>query len=65
MTEQLARQEDKGYVLEVDVRYPKELHDEHNDLPFMCDKMKIDKVEKLVPNLNEKKKCTTHIQALD
>ena len=27
----------KGYLLEVDVKYPKELHDKHNDLPFMCE----------------------------
>ena len=26
----------KGYLLEVDVRYPTELHDSNNDLPFMC-----------------------------
>ena len=37
----LARCEDKGYVLEVDVSYPKELHDSHNDLPFMCEQMMI------------------------
>ena len=39
---------------EVEVRYPKELHDLHNDLPFMSEKMKINGVEKLVPNLNTK-----------
>ena len=41
----------EGYLLEADVRYPKELHDSHNNIPFMCEKMKINRVEKLVPNL--------------
>ena len=41
----------KGYLLEVDVHYPKELHNSHNDLPFMCERMKINGVEKLIPNL--------------
>ena len=35
---------DKGYLLEVDVSYPEELHDSHNDFPFMCEKMKINGV---------------------
>ena len=30
-----------GYVLGVDVKYPRELHDLHNDLPFMCEKIKV------------------------
>ena len=33
----------------------------HNDLPFMPEKMKINKVEKLVPNLNDKEKYVVHI----
>ena len=45
----------EGYLSEVDVRYPKELDDFHNNLPFMCENMKISGVEKLVPNLNDKK----------
>ena len=37
----LAREDSKGYILEVDVRYSKELHGLHNELPFMCDKMEM------------------------
>ena len=55
---------DRGYLLEVDVKYPKELHDHHNDLPFMCEKTKINGVEKLVPILCDKKKYVIHIKAL-
>ena len=31
----------------------------------MCDKMKINKVEKLVPNLKDRKNYVIHIQVLD
>ena len=55
---------DRGYLLEVNVKDPKELHDHHNDLPFMCEKIKINGVEKLVPNLYNKKKYVIHIKAL-
>ena len=61
----LAKLENKGYLLEADVKYPKELHDFHNDLPFMCKKLKINGVEKLVPYLFDKKKYVIHIRALD
>ena len=53
-----------GYVLEVDVKYPRELHDHHNDLPFMCEKIGVSGVEKLVPNLHDKKKYVIHVKAL-
>ena len=46
---------DKGYILEVDIEYPKNLHDLHSDLPFLPEKMKIDKRSKLVCNLYDKK----------
>ena len=52
---ELATRTNKGYILEVDVSYPKDLHDSHNDLPFMCERMEINGVEKLVPNLRDKK----------
>ena len=45
----------KGYILEVDVKYPKKLHDSHSDLPFLPRRMKIDKYKKLVCNLQNKK----------
>ena len=51
-------------MLEVDVSYPRELHDYHNDLPFMCEKMKVGGVEKLVCNLYYKMKYVIHIKAL-
>ena len=62
---ELPTRTDKGYVLEVDVSYPKELHNPHNDLPFMCERMEINGVEKLVPNLRDKKNYVIHIQALN
>ena len=46
---------DKGYILEVDVKYPKNLHDLHINLPFLLERMKIDKCNKLVCNLYDKK----------
>ena len=39
--DELSKRKDRGYLLEVDVAYPRKLHDYHNDLPFMCGKMKI------------------------
>ena len=62
---ELTAHTEKGYLQEVDVRYPTELHDSHNDLPFMCERMKINGVEKLVPNLRDKKGYVVHIKALD
>ena len=55
---------DKGYIFEVDVKYPRRLHDLHSDLPFLPKRMKIDKCQKLVCNLRNKKKCVVHIRSL-
>ena len=52
----------KGYILEVDVKYPKKLHDLHSDLPFLPKRIKIDKCKKLVCNLENKK--NVHIKSL-
>ena len=60
---------DKGYVLEADVDYPQELHDLHSDMPFLPERMVINKTKKLVCNLHNKKNYVAHInmlkQALD
>ena len=48
------KESDEGYILEVDVQYPRILHELQNDLPFLSERMKIEKVEKLVINLHDK-----------
>ena len=47
--------DNKGYILEVDVKYLKRLHELHSDFPFLPERMKIDKCNKLVCNLFNKK----------
>ena len=54
----------KGYILEVDVKYPKRLHELHSDLPFLSERMEVNKCKKLVCNLFNKKKYVAHINAL-
>ena len=39
---------DKGYFFEVDVDYLKKLFDLHKDLPFLLERKKVNKVEKLI-----------------
>ena len=58
---ELATRTDKGYILEVDVHYPKELYNPYNNLPFICERMEINGVEKLVLNLRDKKSYVIHI----
>ena len=55
---------DEGYFLEVDVQYLEKLHELHNDLPFLPERMKIEKVEKLVANLHDKTEYVIHIRNL-
>ena len=55
---------DKGYILEVDVEYPKNLHKLHSDLPFLPERMKINKCSKLICNVQDKENYVVHISAL-
>ena len=54
----------KGYILEVDVEYPKNVHDLHSDLPFLPEKMIINKCGKLVCNLYDNNNYAVHIRSL-
>ena len=60
----IKKNSDKGYILEVDVDYPSKLHKLHSDMPFLPERMKIDKTQKLVCNLRDKKKYVVHINIL-
>ena len=52
-------------ILEVDLTYPKNLHDLHNDYPFCPESVKCkNEVEKLIPNLRDKKNYVLHYKAL-
>ena len=51
----------KGYILEVDIKYPKKLQDLHSDLPK---RIKVDKCKKLVCDLHNKKEYVVHIESL-
>ena len=53
---------DKGYILEVDVKYSRELHELHNDQLFLPERMKIKTCHKIVCNLYDKKKYIAHIR---
>ena len=51
-------------ILEVDLEYPHHLHDLHNDYPLAPERIKVNKVEKLIPNLNNKKNYVVHRETL-
>ena len=53
-----------GWFLEVDLGYPEELHDYHNSYPLAVEKIGIDNVAKLVPNLRNKKNYVCHYRLL-
>ena len=55
---------DKRYILEVDVEYPEKLRMLHSDLPFLPERMKINKCEKLVCNTRNKENYIIHIVSL-
>ena len=51
-------------TLEVDLEYPKELHDLHNDYPLAPEQIEVNKTKKLIPNLWNKKNYVIHYENL-
>ena len=51
-------------ILEVDLEYPHDLHDLHNDYPLAPDHVTINGVEKLIPNFNNKERYVVHYETL-
>jgi hypothetical protein len=76
----LRNDQSNGFVFEVDLAYPVEIHDEHNDYPLAPQKLKVTKDMlsdyqkafdkkssdscKLIPNLKNKEKYVVHIDLL-
>ena len=55
---------DVGYLLVADIEYSKTLRMLHSYLPFLPDRMKVNKVKKLVCNVTDKENYSIHIVAL-
>ena len=53
-----------GYFLKVDIEYPKQLWSSHKDLPFLAERKKVEKVEKLVCSIEDKEMYVIHIRTL-
>ena len=56
--------ENHSCILEVDLEYPKSLHDLHSDYPLAPEQIDVNKVLKLIPNLGDKKKYMLHYENL-
>ena len=55
---------DKRCFLEVDVQYPEDLHELHNNLQFLQERMKIGKVARNLANFYDKKEYVIHMRDL-
>ena len=55
---------DKGYILEVDVEYPKNIHKLHSDLSFLPERKQIKNCKKFLCSIEDKESYVVHIRAL-
>ena len=62
--DELVKKYMRGYLLVVNVEHLKELHENHNQLPFLAERMKIGRGE-IIINLKDKKGYVVHINALN
>ena len=55
---------DKGYILEVDVKYPEKIRMLHNNLALLPERMKINNCTKLTCTIRNRENYVVHIKAL-
>ena len=60
--EDFIKTKDEGYFWEIDVQYLQKLHKLHNDLPFLSERIKIEKIEKVIANLHNKTEYVVRIR---
>ena len=54
MQKLVQKHSNQQYFLEVDIQYLQSLHSQHSDLPIFPERIKIEKLEKLIGNLRDK-----------
>ena len=54
----------KGYIFEVDLEYPKNLWEKHNDYPLAPENIKVNGVEKLICHFKPRKNYVVHYRNL-
>ena len=59
-----SQENNEEYFLEFDVQYPEKLHEHHNDLPILPERMKNKKVTKVTANKHDKTEHLIHVTNL-
>ena len=62
--QELISWKDHPCISEVDLEYPQHLHDLHNDYPLAPERLNVNRVDKLIPNLRNKTKYIVHHETL-
>ena len=51
-------------ILKVDLEYPRSIHDSHSDYPLAPERIKVNKVKKLIPSLGDRERYILHYKNL-